>query len=142
MTIKCAKVPCASCPYRRDVPSGVWEAIEYDKLPAYDGEISDQLFANAAGLFYCHQQNGKLCAGWLGCHGPHNLLAVRIASFWGDGKEPLDPAVFTYESPVPLFQSGAAAAAHGKRAILRPGPKARRVVGQLVRKRAKRDPKS
>lgn len=26
------KTPCASCPYRKDVPSGVWEASEYEKL--------------------------------------------------------------------------------------------------------------
>jgi hypothetical protein len=38
-------------------------------------------------------------------------------------------------SPVPLFKSGAAAAAHGKRAIKRPGVRARRVIERLVRKR-------
>ncbi|MFD7961193.1 DUF6283 family protein [Streptomyces zaomyceticus] len=29
--------PCASCPYRRDVPSGVWSRGDYVKLPLYDG---------------------------------------------------------------------------------------------------------
>ena len=28
--------PCASCPYRCDVPSGVWHPDEYAKLEVYD----------------------------------------------------------------------------------------------------------
>jgi hypothetical protein len=134
-TITAPKAPCKTCPYRRDVPSGLWAANEYDKLPAYDGEIGRQLANKAGGLFYCHQDDGQLCAGWLGCHGPRNLLAVRIASFYGDGKQGLDPSVFDYKSPVPLFRSGAQAAAHGKRAINRPGPKAKRAIARLMRKR-------
>ena len=47
-----AKVPCGSCPYRRDVPSGIWEQHEYDKLPEYDGQTWEQ---NPA-LFLCHQR--------------------------------------------------------------------------------------
>nr|WP_280343300.1 DUF6283 family protein [Nocardia neocaledoniensis] len=27
--------PCVSCPYRRDVPSGVWDFGEYEKLRGY-----------------------------------------------------------------------------------------------------------
>jgi hypothetical protein len=115
------------------VPSGLWAANEYDKLPVYDGPISEQLANEAGGLFMCHQQDGKICAGWLGCHG-HNLLALRLAGFY-EGARELDPAVFTYKSPVPLFASGAAAAAHGKRAIKRPGKQARRVIDRLVRHR-------
>ena len=134
-----AKAPCKSCPYRRDVPSGVWAAEDYDKLPAYDGSIGEQIEHTAGGLFYCHQNDGQLCAGWLGCHGPGNLLAVRIASFYDDDRQQLDPAVFDYRSPVPLFRSGAQAAAHGKRAINRPGPKARRTVARLMRKRSRRE---
>ena len=130
----CAKAPCRSCPYRRDVPSGVWSAEEYDKLPAYDGEIVAQVEAKAGGLFMCHQQDGRICAGWLGCHGPGNLLAIRLASFYEDR---LDPAVFLYRSPVPLFASGAAASAHGKRALRRPGPRAKRMMAQLLRSRGR-----
>jgi hypothetical protein len=128
MTTSCAKAPCRSCPYRRDVPSGIWAADEYDKLPGYDGEIIDQLKAKAGGLFYCHQHDGRLCAGWVGTHGPHNLLAFRLHG------ERLDPALWRYRSPVPLFRSGAAAARHGKRALARPGPAARRHIARLIRK--------
>jgi hypothetical protein len=46
-----ASNPCGSCPYRRDVPSGVWDAAEYEKLPRYDGPMADQ----PARLFLCHQ---------------------------------------------------------------------------------------
>ena len=134
--ITVAKAPCKSCPYRRDVPSGVWAAHEYDKLPAYDGEMGEQVAKGAGGLFYCHQDDGQLCAGWLGCHGPHKLLAVRLAAFFDDGQR-LAPEVLEYKSPVPLFRSGAQAAAHGKRAIKRPGSRARQVVARLLRKRHK-----
>lgn len=130
--LKCAKAPCKSCPYRRDVPSGVWAAEEYDKLPGYDGEIIDQLSAGARGLFMCHQQDGRLCAGWIGTHGAGNLAAVRMAT------EPLDLSVFEYESPVPLFATGAEASAHGKRAIRKPEGDAQRVIARLVRQRARR----
>ncbi len=124
-----AKAPCKSCPYRRDVPSGIWHAHEYDKLPAYDGEIIDQLRAGAGGLFMCHQQDGCLCAGWLATHGPDNLLALRLS-----GHE-VTKEVWDYTSPVPVFGSGAEAAAHGKADIETPGEKAQRTVGRLIRKR-------
>jgi len=136
MTVTCAKAPCKSCPYRRDVPSGVWSEDEYDKLPVYDGEIHAQLAAKAGGLFMCHQQDGRICAGWLGCHGAGNLLAIRLAAFYEDDDRALDDAVLTYRSPVPLFRSGAAAAAHGKRAIRRPGRRAQRMMARLTGRRA------
>lgn len=28
--------PCSACPYRVDVPAGVWAREEYDKLDPYD----------------------------------------------------------------------------------------------------------
>jgi len=128
-----AKAPCKSCPYRKDVPSGVWAAREYDKLPRYDGSISEQAFGGGMAPFYCHQQNGKLCAGWVGCHGPDHLLALRLQAAF------VTKAVWEYVSPVKLFKSGAEACAHGKRAIMRPGKRARRVVAQLSRKRERQE---
>ena len=137
LTLTCAKSPCVSCPYRRDVPSGVWHAHEYDKLPDYDGSIGEQVMnGRAVARFDCHQQNGKLCAGWIGVHGASNLLAMRLLSF-NDGVE-IDRKVWTYKSPVPLFGSGAEAAAHGKRAINRPGKAGKAMVARLQRKFAGR----
>jgi len=133
LTLTCAKSPCTSCPYRRDVPSGIWAALEYDKLPFYDGSISEQVAkGGAVSRFDCHQSNGKLCAGWIGTHGASNLLAMRLLSF-SDGVE-IDRKVWTYKSPVPLFASGAEAAKHGKRAIMRPGKAAKAMVDRLMRK--------
>lgn len=125
--------PCSSCPYRRDVPSGLWDAAEYDKLPGYDGGVAEQVSAGAFALFFCHQHDGNLCAGWVGCHDMANTLAVRIR-----GGELDMPAVLDYRSPVALFGSGAEAAEHGKRDIDNPGPAARRKVRQLVSQRDRR----
>lgn len=128
-----ARNPCGSCPYRKDTPSGVWEDEEYDKLPLYDLETFNQPF----GAFLCHQQNGRLCAGWVGCHNMEETIALRFR-----GGNLLDDndieAALDYVSPVPLWESGAAAAEHGKAEIERPGEKARRVIDKLERKRERR----
>lgn len=122
--------PCKSCPYRQDVPSGVWAENEYEKLPAYDGEIVEQVMKGATGLFLCHQQNSALCSGWLTCHGPENLLAIRLHL------EHVEAEVFDYKTDVPLFASGAEAAAHGVRDIEEPSEAAHRTMNRLLRKRA------
>jgi hypothetical protein len=119
-----SKPPCGSCPYRRDVPSGIWEQHEYDKLPEYDGETWQQ----SPALFLCHQRDGNLCGGWLACHGPDELLALR---FHGAKY----PDAFSYETNVPVFSTGAAARRHGMRDIPQPGSKAGKMIAGLVRKR-------
>lgn len=123
-----AKVPCGSCPCRRDVPSGLWAKEEYEKLLVYDGSIAEQLLRGAVGVFQCHQRDGNLCAGWLACHGPDNLVALRTTRL------PLDPAVFDYQTDVPVFTSGAAAYRHGLARITRPGKRAVAMVAGLVKK--------
>ena len=134
------KVPCKSCPYRKDVPSGVWAAEEYDKLPAYDRTTisGDDTYKDLIGRlkrFDCHQRNGKLCAGWVGCHGAKNLVALRLSMSLG---AEVSEDVWDYKSPVPLWESGKAAAEHGKKHIEQPPEDAQRMVGTLTRK-AKRD---
>jgi hypothetical protein len=129
------KRPCPSCPYRRDVPSGIWSAEEYAKLPKYDGDTLEQARSEAFGLFLCHSRRESVCAGWAGCHDMAESLAVRMS------RRDLDiDAVLGYVSPVPLFSSGAEAAAHGMRDIAEPGPAARRKVRQLQRLISERDP--
>lgn len=121
--------PCPSCPYRRDVPSGIWAAEEYEKLETYDGSTTDQATAGAFAAFFCHTQDGHLCAGWVGCHDMTENLAIRMRS-------DLDHAgILGYRSPVPLFTSGTEAAEHGNRDITEPGPRAVRKIGQLVERR-------
>lgn len=122
--------PCESCPYRQDVPSGVWAADEYAKLPAYDRPTTEQ----PPGVFLCHQQNGRACGGWAGCHDMEESLALRIASF----DLPIETltAIRDYVSPVPLWPTGAAAASHGLADVDAPGDDADRLIGKLSRQRA------
>ncbi|MEU3010209.1 DUF6283 family protein [Nocardia asteroides] len=133
--------PCASCPYRRDVPSGVWDYAEYEKLRAYDGEMGEQ----PQGLFQCHQADGdspasRMCAGWVGCHGGHELLALRLALIGGRIQPETFEAAERYVSPVALFGSGAEAADHGQAEIDRPGVQARRLIQKIDKVRTDLSP--
>jgi hypothetical protein len=121
--LKAPTVPCGSCPYRKDVPSGLWAREEYDKLSRYDGQTWEQSQA----IFMCHQRDGRLCGGWLACHGPGELLALRLHA------RELDSGVFDYETDVPVFLSGAEARAHGIRDIKSPKPMARKMIAGLVK---------
>lgn len=120
------KRPCASCPYRRHAPSGVWSREEYEKLPRYDGDIPEQ---ESSRLFMCHLQDGCLCSGWLGHRDPNELLAIRIALVQGR----VDGDALEYTTDVPLFESGAAAAEHGLRDLAEPDPKAQAVIEKITR---------
>jgi hypothetical protein len=123
-----AKNPCGSCPYRKDVPAGVWAEEEYAKLPRYDGETITQ----PMGLFLCHQQDGRLCAGWCGTHDMDNNFALRLHSH--DMTEQTIVAILDYWTDVPLFESGAEAARHGMSGIDNPDEKARRTIAKVVRR--------
>lgn len=130
-----AKGPCVSCPYRLDVPSGVWTAEEYAKLPPYDGETWSQ----PPGVFLCHQQDGRVCAGWAGCHDAGELLSLRLAALTPNIPAEVVEEVAEYVSPVPLHPSGAAAAAHGLADVDCPGPEALALMDKLVRQRERRE---
>jgi hypothetical protein len=119
--------PCASCPYRCDVPAGVWEASEYAKLPRYDADTQGQ----PAALFLCHQRDETVCAGWLGVGDPGELLAVRIGCMTGQ----LDPSVYDYTTDVPLHDSHTAAARHGLSAVAEPPEDAFVVMEKILRSR-------
>ncbi|MFC9434780.1 DUF6283 family protein [Nocardia sp. NPDC057030] len=128
--------PCESCPYRRDAPSAVWDAQEYEKLRAYDRDMADQ----PPGLFQCHQTDAdsdlrRLCAGWVGCHGD-NLLGLRFALVQRRISGATFQAAIDYRSPVPLFGSGAEAADHGQSDIHRPSPEAVRAIAKIGRHRS------
>ena len=133
MTAGPAARACGSCPYRRDVPSGVWHASEYRKLPAYDNDTMGQ----PPHLFLCHQQDGRVCAGWAGCHDGAHLLALRVAAMSGTLTDDELTATVDYVSPVPLFRSGAEAAAHGLADVDQPDERACRTIDTLTRKRAR-----
>ncbi len=127
--------PCSSCPYRCDAPSGLWAAVEYEKLVAYDRDTANQ----PTNLFLCHQTNAgdegaRLCAGWVGCHG-ENLLALRLAAARGELAAADLRSVFEYCSPVALFRSGADAAAHGMTNIDNPDPAACEMIEKIRARR-------
>lgn len=126
--------PCVSCPYRQDVPSGVWSDEEYAKLPPYDGETAEQ----PVGVFLCHQQDGRVCAGWCATHDMDEALSIRMAAALEAFTPETHRAILEYETAVPTFESGAAAAEHGRRQIERPGRDAIRVIGKLERRREAR----
>ena len=122
--------PCASCPYRRAVASGIWHEDEYAKLPRYDEDTS----AQPAAMFMCHQEGQRgahACSGWLGHSDPSRLLAVRIGVISGD----VDPSCMDYTTDVELFSSGAEAAEHGRREIRWPSAKAAESIDKIVRTR-------
>lgn len=123
MTLKPPKVPCGSCPYRKDVPSGIWERQEYEKLPLYDAETTMQ----PLGVFMCHQRDGCICGGWLMTHDREHLLALRLQH------QNLDPSVWNYAPKIEVFESGAAAAVHGIAGIDDPSPDAQRKIAGLIR---------
>lgn len=127
----CRSRPCVTCPYRVDVPSGVWTAEEYHKLPDYDGEILDQVRTAATRPFYCHSSRRQVCAGWAGHRPATELLAVRLGISHGT----LDPAVADFSTDVELFATGAEAAAHGMADVDNPGPAARDAIAKLVQAR-------
>lgn len=127
--------PCGSCPYRRDVPSGVWSAEEYAKLATYDGETWEQ----SPHLFLCHQHERdsgqeRLCAGWVGCHGGDELMALRLAA--RNMTEDDVRAAMRYTTSVPLFDSGSEAAAHGMRDIESPGEEAQKMIEKICGRRS------
>jgi uncharacterized protein DUF6283 len=97
---------------------------------SYDGTTADQATTGAFGAFFCHTQDGNLCAGWVGCHDMNENLAIRVYP----GELDYD-AIRGYRSPVALFGSGAEAAEHGKRDINNPGARARRKIQQLSARR-------
>lgn len=127
--------PCESCPYRRDVPSGIWDRSEYEKLRAYDEDTGSQ----PLGLFQCHQNDGdsekaRMCAGWVGVHGGE-LLALRLAAVTGAATPEAVQAAYAYVSPVPLFNSGNEAADHGQTEITAPSEDAQRAIDKITRTR-------
>jgi hypothetical protein len=100
---------------------------EYAKLPPYDGETFEQ----PPEAFFCHQQDGRLCAGWVGCHDMHESLAIR---FLGLKHPEVAQAAVDHVPVVPLWGSGAEAAIHGLRRINDPDGSARRLIQRLEQK--------
>lgn len=120
--------PCSACPYRRDVPSGLWVAEEYEKLLDYDKTTGEQ----PAARFGCHATPEFDCHGWAVVHSNRGraceLLALRLHhAMTGEDDEIPEPFV-------PLFGSAAEAAAHGMKRIEDPDGDAVEAMERLLRK--------
>jgi hypothetical protein len=129
--------PCESCPYRRDVPSGVWAAEEYEKLERYDNDTIEQPIA----VWTCHQTDRdspqrRVCAGWAECHDGDNLLALRMARGAGVITGETAQAIVDYVSPVPLFDCAVDAAEHALAEIEHPRQRARAMSAKVTRARS------
>jgi hypothetical protein len=86
--------------------------------------------------FYCHQQDGRLCAGWVACHTAQHhghVLAIRLMRGDHDTR-----AIETYTTDVPVFESGMEAAIHGISEVAHPGQEALKMIDRLERKAARR----
>lgn len=123
--------PCGSCPYRKDTPSGVWAQEEYEKLPRFDGETWEQ----DPSVFMCHQQDGRLCAGWVGCHDMSESLGLRLCLAAGHLTPAVAQACLDYETEVELYSTGAEAYAAGLAEIEAPGAGAVQTMLKLERRR-------
>lgn len=66
-------------------------------------------------------------------------LGLRFAGIFGLLSEDDLDAALDYESPVELFESGQAAADHGRAQIEAPDVKAQKTIDKLVRKRERRE---
>ena len=127
--IKIKSSPCSSCPYRTDVPPGVWAPEEYEKLLAFDRETGCQPQA----VFLCHSDPEKACSGWATCHEGRpgrELLALRIRY----------PRELLPDHGVPIFSSAKTAALHGLSGVEHPPAEAFAVMKKVTRLRATRQP--
>ena len=98
-------VPCASCPYRRDAPRGLWHRSEFENLLAQD---RDPLFGAEFG---CHEFNRqpksehRPCAGWLLDQKKRDIPSIQLRLTLTRNPEAL--ACFEKADPagLPLFDS-------------------------------------
>jgi hypothetical protein len=118
--------PCATCPYRRDTPPGIWAPEEYLKLPRYDRD-------EIAPVFLCHHRERKTaCRGWLSVH--RDSVAVRLAVLTGK----IEPEAVHVYVGVDLYWSGAEACRAGLAGVEFPDPGARAAIVRLIERRARR----
>jgi len=123
------KSPCASCPFRKDCPSGVWSGEEYAKLPLYDGPTWGQ----SPTVFFCHLSPDEACGGWTATFDMRHNLGLRIAAAGYD----IDWDTFIkYETTVAVFSSGAEAAEHGTAMLENPPEEAQAAIAKIARQRA------
>lgn len=126
-----ADQPCRWCPFRRDVPSGIWAPEEYAKLAARDVETVYQPVEIFACHLYGKGERRRYCAGAAGCYDADHLLALRVGLMNGEITPEVADQIRTYVSPVPLFSTGVEAALHGMAEITNTSTEARAAMDKL-----------
>lgn len=89
--MKHAKIPCAECPWRRDVPPGKFPPERFRALADCAYDMGRQVFA-------CHMsKEGEefACAGFLLQSAAHNL-SVRLALARGDFRQDVNSPYVLY----------------------------------------------
>ena len=123
---------CASCPYRRDTPSGIWQAEEYEKLRAFDQEVTQ--LEDPLSVFLCHQSEvtGRetICRGWLSVH--RDSIAVRVLKIKGAVRCDQVPR----EAEPLYYATGTEACEAGLAGVEQPSREARHKTETLERQRA------
>ena len=122
---------CSTCPYRRDVPPGIWEREEYEKLRMFDRDVSRMEDPTPAlAIFLCHQtpMTGveTLCRGWLSTH--RDSVAVRL----GVTMNKIDPDLIPDEEESLYYSSGTEACEAGIAHVDDPPPEAVRASSKLL----------
>jgi hypothetical protein len=124
--LEVAKLPCPTCPYRKDTPPGIWSACEYSKLPLYD----EGQFPPVTNLFLCHQSKAigteTVCRGWLTV--ASESVAVRLAVIRGH----VTPEQVYEPVAVELYNTGREACDAGTAGIDEPSAEAVRKIHGLV----------
>jgi hypothetical protein len=120
--------PCASCPYRKSAPSGLWAETEYALLPLYDLDT----WAQPPGMLYCHQRDGRLCAGFAAVHDMDENLGLRFAISDGTVSGDAAEAIRGYSTTADLWPTGFDAARHGMRDLGSPSPAALAAAAKLT----------
>jgi uncharacterized protein DUF6283 len=127
MTNEIRKEPCSTCPYRTDVPAGIWAFETYEMLRPYDAPTGEQPYAP----FGCHSTPSQYCHGWAVTHNSRGhafeLLALRLHA----------PEAEIPKSEVIFFGSGNEAADHGQAELEEPSIEARLAVEKLQRRHAR-----
>ncbi len=124
--------PCSSCPYRTDVPPGIWAPGEYEKILVFDLPTVSQ----PQSVFVCHSDPEKACSGWATCHenrGHENeLLALRLLALRPSRAAELP------EHDVKVFPSAKVAALHGLSGVEDPPPEAVVAMAKVTRLHARK----
>lgn len=95
----CSSTPCGSCPYRTDVPVGVWHTSNFRSLLLSDRDPDN------GNVFGCHLADGTICRGWLLDQKRRNLPSVRLRVVLATNPDAMDLLDRVQEGDHPCFDT-------------------------------------